>query len=119
MRRNALSSEKKLQEERRLVAPVLARRDFVRYLLEHDAGAVEDVRGNLCFPEESRPCLPSVPRHLAQLGLIEKCGARKSRRPASCGHRVRCWRIADRGAAEKWLQETSLALRRGTWLKKG
>ena len=75
-------------------------------------------------PDFDPRCLGSVPGRLAYDRIIEPAGFSRSTRPETHCRWVRVWRLADRGAAERWLVERkaegmSAATRneyRGAWV---
>ena len=75
-------------------------------LAGNGTATADDVQAAVELPSGIDPrCLGSVPGRLAYDGLIEAAGFTRSTRPETHSRWVQVWRLADRAAAEQWLQE--------------
>ena len=91
--------------ERRDVYVNRARRALLRGVLDTGTATIDQVRGIIELPEGLDPKLfGTVPGALARAGIIRAAGFVKTSRPEGHGRPVTRWELADRLAAERWLQ---------------
>ena len=84
------------------------RRALLRAILERGQASIDDVRDSALLPATANPTLlGAVPKSLTTLGIITQGGFIKSTRPEAHGRPVSIWKIANREAALKWLEEHS------------
>jgi hypothetical protein len=82
-----------------------AQRALLTVLLETGSATADDVRELVELPPGIGPkCFGAAPGPLARAGVICAAGFAKTCRPVGHARPVTVWALADRPAAERWLQ---------------
>ena len=82
------------------------RRAMISHVLRHGTVSADDVRAAVELPDDVDPrCLGSVPRALANAGIIRRCGFVVSQRPERNGSYIASWMLADKPKAVRWLAD--------------
>lgn len=93
-------------ENHRERAVLRGRRALVEAVLRHGTATADDVRRAVELPPGIDPkVFGTVPGALAKAGIIERDGFDVTSRPTAHARPISVWRLADRGAAERWLAE--------------
>lgn len=97
----------RLLEMRRQLYICRGRRALLKVMLAGNGTAsADDVRDAVDLPADlDARCLGVVPSRLAYDGLIEPVGFTRSKRPERHAGWLQVWRLVDRAAAERWLQD--------------
>lgn len=76
-------------------------------LLVRGEGTTDDVRERLPLPSGINPkTIGAIPGELVDVGIIFDSGrVEKSRRPEAHARKITVWQLADRRAAQQWLDE--------------
>jgi hypothetical protein len=95
-----------LLQAHRNVYILCGRRALLTCLLAVGEATADDVREMVELPTGLDPKLfGAVPSPLAKAGIIRAVGYAKTCRPTAHARPLTVWRLADRGAAERWLSE--------------
>jgi len=82
------------------------RRALLERLLRDGVATADDVRDAVELPPGIGPkCFGAVPGPLRRAGIIAPAGFCKTCRPAAYARPVIVWTLADREAAQRWLEE--------------
>jgi hypothetical protein len=94
-----------LLEARRELYVRRGRRAMLEVLLRSGTATADDVRDAVELPKGINPKLFGiVPGPLARAGIIRQAGFAKTHRPEGHARPITIWALADRAAAERWLQ---------------
>lgn len=81
-------------------------RTVVKLALERPRFTADDLQDELQLRDHVRHAwIGAIFRAVVVAGVIERCGAEPSRRPANHARLQSIWRLADRAAAERWLAD--------------
>lgn len=97
-----------LLETHRRRTVVLGQRAFLQLLLSRSeaCGSVDEIHDSLSLPSGINPAvLGAIPGRLRRASLIEAAGFAVASRPVAHARPVRLWRLINRAAAVRWLQE--------------
>ena len=83
----------------------LARRTFLKVLLEFGTASIDDVRDLVKVPDSINPkFFGAVPGLFARLNIIEAQSMVRTRRRAAHARHITLWRLTDIEKAQEWLR---------------